>query len=60
MDIADKKYSSNEFNELIISIQLDMLAVFKNIEEDVIKLISQGRKEGWTVDELILKIEDLF
>ena len=46
MDIADKKYSSNEFNELLISIQLDMLAVFKNIEEDVIKLISQGRKEG--------------
>ena len=37
---------------------LDLLAVFSIIEEDIVKMLDQAKKENWDAHTLIQKIEE--
>lgn len=36
---------------------LDLVALYNTIEESIVKTLNKARKEGWTPDQLIKKIE---
>jgi hypothetical protein len=53
------KISQDEFGKIISPFKLDMVAVFKMIEEDVQKTVSKGLEEGLTPDEIIKEVEKI-
>lgn len=58
-DINIKKTTQNEFDDLSSTFALDMIALFANMRDDVMDLISRSEREGWTPDQLINEIVGL-
>jgi hypothetical protein len=57
--IGSDKLNEVEFNRVAAPLQLDLLALFNVIQEDVNKLIVQSVEEGWLPEELIQKVREL-
>lgn len=56
---ADDKISETEFYDLIDGFTLDMIAVFRLIEDDTMALLDRAIKEGWTPEKLVSEVEKL-
>lgn len=54
-----RKTTQDEFDSLSSTFALDMIALFANMEDDVMKLIDRSKREGWTPDKLIDEIVGL-
>lgn len=59
-EVRDGKLSGNEFSKLISEMEQDLIALFKVIEDDVADIVSQGVSEGWTVEQTMREIDNLF
>jgi len=59
MDIPDRKISQSEFDDLKSPIANDLIAYFGLLEKDMENLFEKAVEENWTIDELILKIDEL-
>lgn len=59
-ELKEKKIKPDQMNPLIMPLGNDLLAFFKIVEAEVYKKLSQGKKEGWTPDQLINEIDSLF
>jgi hypothetical protein len=52
------KITADKFYALTEDFVLDLIALYALTEEKIHGLIERARKEGWTPDELIRKIEE--
>lgn len=55
----NSKVSPSQFDDLSSPLVLDLIAVFKLMEEEVMKIISEGEKENITPEELIRRVEEI-
>ncbi len=55
-DIYDKKLSQNEVNHLMSPMELDLIAYFNQLREEILKVIDKGSSNNSTPDELIKEI----
>ncbi len=55
-DIYDKKLSQNEVNYLQAPMELDLIAYFNQLREEILKVIDKGSRNNSTPDELIKEI----
>jgi len=53
------KITSDDFSKMISPFKLDLIALFKIIEEDVYKVLEKGQREGWTPEDIITEVEKL-
>lgn len=59
MESLNLRVSPKEFEKVSTPLELDLIALFKVMEEDVYGLIEQANKEAWTPEEFIRKSEEL-
>jgi hypothetical protein len=59
MEASHGKMSQKEFDDYSMPMALDLIAVFSLLQEEVLDLLEQADKEGWTPDILIKKVEEL-
>lgn len=52
MIIRDRKYTQDEIGQLQAPLELDLIAYYKVMEEDVMMKIEEEIKKGLTVSEL--------
>jgi hypothetical protein len=57
---VNTKLTEQGFNSIVAPFQLDLLAYYNELMKDVTQLVGQAEKEGWTNEELISKIDDMF
>ena len=55
-DIYDKKLSQNEVNHLMAPMELDLIAYFNQLREEILRMIDKGSRNNSTRDELIEEI----
>jgi hypothetical protein len=60
LEVSVGKITADEIEDLASPYVLDLIAVFSQLKEDVMLLLDQSMKEGWTADVLIKNIEELF
>lgn len=53
------KLTEDQFNRVASSFQLDLIALFSILQEDVNRLVAQSIEEGWLPEELLQKIKEL-
>lgn len=53
------KITERQFDGLSSDLKKDLTALFNLMEEDIMSLVKEGVKEGWTPEQLIQKIEEL-
>lgn len=53
------KITSDDFSKMISPLKLDLIALFKIIEEDVYKIVDKGQEEGLTPEEIIKEVEKI-
>ncbi len=53
--IKDKKVTVNNFESLSTTMQLDLYAAFKLLEQDVIKVLQEAKSE----EDFIIKVQEL-
>ena len=58
-DLIGKKITSKEFDGLSSGFELDLIAYYKQLEEDSMKLLNEAVREGWTPDKLIKQYDKL-
>jgi hypothetical protein len=59
-ELRQPRTTASEFDALKASMELDLIAAFKNLEEDVQKVIAQGAAEGLTVEQIEKRVDELF
>jgi hypothetical protein len=57
--LRDVEISKAERRKLQASFERDLLSLFKQLEEEALRLAAQSVEEGWTPEDLIAKIDDL-
>lgn len=57
---VNSKLTEKEFNRLVSSFQLDLIAYYNMMMEDIHEIIKQSAKENWTPEELLSKVDDMF
>lgn len=55
-DIYDGKISQNEADHLMAPMELDLIAYFNQLREEILKIIDKGSRNNSTPDELIEEI----
>ncbi len=55
-DIYDKKLSQNDVDYLMAPMELDLIAYFNQLREEILKVIDKGSRNNSTPDELIKEI----
>ena len=58
MESVGVKVTEREFSSLSGELVKDLTAMFNVMEDEINKLVQEGIKEGWTPEELIIKIEN--
>ena len=53
------KLTEEEFNKIASSFQLDLIALFSLMQDDVNKLVNKAIEEEWLPDQLIQEIQSL-
>ena len=57
LSVVDDKIGTSSFLKMIRPMELDLIAVFKLIEEDIQKLVIQAQKEEWELEKLMSEID---
>ncbi len=60
LSVVDDKIGTSSFLKMIRPMELDLIAVFKLIEEDIQKLVIQAQKEEWELEKLMSEIDLIF
>lgn len=60
MDYQDRVIGDSELQHIVAPMELDMVAFFSLLQEDVIKIIAQAKREHLTPEEIQKRIEELF
>lgn len=58
-DIYDKKLTQNEVDNLMGPMELDLIAYFTQMRDEILKAIDEGSRNNSTPDELIEDITKL-
>lgn len=58
-DIYDKKLTQNEVDNLMGPMELDLIAYFAQMRDEILKTIDKGARNNSTPDELIEDITKL-
>ncbi len=58
-DIYDKKLTQNEVDNLMGPMELDLIAYFTQMRDEILKAIDKGARNNSTPDELIEDITKL-
>ncbi len=58
-DIYDKKLTQNEVDNLMGPMELDLIAYFNQMRDEILKAIDKGARNNSTPDELIEDITKL-
>lgn len=58
--LADRSLTRKEANRMKATLELDLIAYFKELERAVMSIFEQGEKEGLSADEIVASVEDLF
>lgn len=56
----DAKFSQSYGEKIIKNSSIDLIAYYKVMESAVYELMKKAQNEGWTPEELLNKIDDLF
>lgn len=54
------KLEEQEADRIMAPFRLDMVAYFKLLEEEILKIVSQAKREGKTPEEIEQMIGELF
>jgi hypothetical protein len=52
------RYSAEQVDDLQSPLELDLIAVFSEMQEEVMRVIDRGVDEGWTPDRIMQEIEE--
>jgi hypothetical protein len=52
-DFTDDKISEKEFYDLIDGFSLDMIAIFRMMEDEAMATLDRAIKEGWTPEKFV-------
>lgn len=58
--LADRSMTRDEANREKASLELDLIAVFRLLEEEAMDLLAEGVRNNRSPDEIIAAIEELF
>ena len=53
-----KRISADQFYAITEDFVLDLIALYGETQKQILTLIAQAQKEGWTPEELIRRIEE--
>lgn len=57
--MADDEIPDGTFFDMIEGFSLDMIAVFKILEDEHMAVLNQATKEGWTPERTVFKLEKI-
>lgn len=60
LSVVDDKIGTTSFLKMIRPMELDLIAIFKLIEEDIQKLVMQAQREEWELEKLMSEIDLIF
>lgn len=58
--LADKSMTEAEANRMKAPLELDLIAFYNALQEEIIDIIDTGSKEGMSADMIISSVELLF
>ena len=57
--VADKSMTHAEADKMKASLELDLVAFFREMQDDMLRTVESGMQEGRTADEIISDVERL-
>jgi hypothetical protein len=58
--IVNKRFTQEQVRKSIAPLSLDLTAMFRQLMQDIIEYIGDAQRAGYTPEEAINKIDDLF
>jgi len=52
------KLTQKQADAMMSPMAIDFVAIYKVMQDEFLEMVEQAGEEGWTVDELIQKLED--
>ena len=59
IEIKDNKVNQNDFNRIVSTFELDMIALFSQMQDELTKIINKAEREGWRTEQLMQAVEEL-
>lgn len=58
-EVQARDLSKDEHERLRSTFERDLIAFYKQLEEEMIRLLIEAEREGWTPEELMLRVDAL-